>query len=541
MIRKSLLFFLGLFSTVVNAFFSVYIALILKRIVDTSSSGNTEDLFISIRIAVFYIILSTFISYLSTLIQNTIIKSNMTRIKKDVFNNTMYSEKNELDSASVISLLNNEMNLLENDYYRNIFSIIYSISTAVIALGYMLYLSVWLTIVVIVSSLLPILVAAATGKIFSKTRLIYTNSLVDYVRSIKEYILGIETIKSFRIVDNVIGKYDITNKNVEEKRFRFNNLTAIMGSVNGMLGSLVFISIMSVGTYLVIIGQVTLGTMIAAVQLTNNLASPIMKVSNNVNKLNSLKGVVSKIKSIINSNDKLKYTEEQEKSTSVVFNENISLKELNFTYKNNKIFDNVNYVFRKGKKYLLVGDSGCGKSTLLKLILRALKPTKGEILVDNTNINVFDNESISRIMSMIHQDIFLFNTSLYENIALFSDYEDAEIKVALKKVKLEKYIDNLKIEIKEGGANLSGGEKQRIAIARSILRHTPILLIDEMTSSLDPKTATEVEKMILDLRETTCIMVSHRVSSELLAKVDVVLRIVDKKIVVVPKDSFVAG
>lgn len=536
MIKKGSLFILSIIFTILNAFFTVYIAIILKKIVDSSVTGDVSVLINTIKLAIAYLILTTIIGFLSNIMQNKLIKNNLTRLKRNIFKIVILDESQKHESSKIISLLNNDINLLENDYYRNIFKTTLSISTAVIALVYMLYLSVWLTIAVIISSLIPILVASKTGKAISKSRLNYTNALVNQVRSIKEYILGIHTIKSFNIVDDVLNNYNASNNSVEEKRYKFNNITVAISSLNSMLSTLVFIVIMSVGTYLVIIGQVTLGTMIASIQLTNNLASPIMSVANNINKFNSVKGIIKKVK-LYNNSNKDKSLEPSTLTTSITFNKSINVKGLQFSYNNNVLFDNLNLEFKKGKKYLLIGESGCGKSTLLKLLMKAVHANKGEIRVDNIDMKSLNYKSVSKIMAMIHQDIFLFSTSLYDNITLFKKYEDKEVQSALQDAQLYKYMDKWDMIIEEGGSNLSGGEKQRIAIARAILRKTPVLLIDEMTSSLDPETAKEVEKTILNLKNTTCIMVTHKVNLDLLDMVDEILKIENGKLIKLSKEQ----
>nr|WP_276537048.1 ABC transporter ATP-binding protein [Anaerosalibacter massiliensis] len=262
----------------------------------------------------------------------------------------------------------------------------------------------------------------------------------------------------------------------------------------------------------------------------NNIKFPIITISSKFNILKGSKPIIDKIEKILNSeksSDKL--IEKNE------FNDNIFFKNVSFSYKDDrKILRNVSFTIKKNKKYAIIGPSGSGKSTILKLLLGYFDNFDGEIFIDDINMKLISKEYIYRLISVIQQDIYMFDSSIEENIKLFGEYSNEELKRAIKLSGLEPLIDKLNGEIKtkvgENGSNLSGGEKQRVSIARSIIKNTPIMILDEATSSLDKQTALNIENSILSLKNTTCIVVTHKLNENILKKYDEIIFIKEGEI-----------
>ncbi|MCC8066526.1 MAG: ABC transporter ATP-binding protein/permease [Clostridiales bacterium] len=204
--------------------------------------------------------------------------------------------------------------------------------------------------------------------------------------------------------------------------------------------------------------------------------------------------------------------------------ESITVEHLNFSYGSHCVLRDLSLEFQKGGKYAVTGPSGCGKSTLLKLLIGWLPDIQGAIRMDGQAIRDYTPEQLQRQMSYIEQDVFLFNTSIRENITLGEDFSDAQLHAALQNSALENDLlhlpDGLDTIVGEEGANLSGGQKQRVAIARALIHDRSILLVDEGTSALDKTNADLVEKSLLANPELTLILVSHHLSEERKAQFD---------------------
>ena len=194
------------------------------------------------------------------------------------------------------------------------------------------------------------------------------------------------------------------------------------------------------------------------------------------------------------------------------------MESLDFSYGDKPVLKNADFRFERGGKYALTGPSGCGKSTLLKLLLGWLPEYSGTICFDGRNAKDFTTEELQHQMSYIEQDVFLFNTTIRDNITLGEDFTEKQIDRAVRASALAGDLANMPLgldtPVGEDGSNLSGGQKQRVAIARALIHNRSILLVDEGTSALDQKNADIVEESLLGNPDLTLILVSHHLTPE---------------------------
>ena len=199
-------------------------------------------------------------------------------------------------------------------------------------------------------------------------------------------------------------------------------------------------------------------------------------------------------------------------------NFDVELKNVEFSYEDKKIIDKVSFTAPQGMVTAIVGESGCGKTTILRLISRLYDYDEGEILIGNQDIKQVSTESLYKNISIVFQDVKLFNTSIMENIRIGrKDATDEEVIAAAKLANCD-FIENLKggfeAEIGENGEQLSGGERQRLSIARAFLKDSPILILDEIASSLDVDNERKIQKSLNKLiKNKTVIIISHRMKS----------------------------
>ena len=196
----------------------------------------------------------------------------------------------------------------------------------------------------------------------------------------------------------------------------------------------------------------------------------------------------------------------------------IAVENLTFRYGEKPVLHGMTFRFEKGGKYALTGPSGCGKSTLLKLLLGWLPDYEGTITFDGQNAKDYTPEQLQKQMSYIEQDVFLFNTTIRENITLGEDFTEEQMQKALQDSALAGDLAHMPLgldtPVGEEGSALSGGQKQRVAIARALIHDRSILLVDEGTSALDQKNADIVEKSLLSNPDLTLILVSHHLTEE---------------------------
>ena len=255
----------------------------------------------------------------------------------------------------------------------------------------------------------------------------------------------------------------------------------------------------------------------------NYIVNPILSFSAIINKIKAIKPINEKLEAIIE--------ESNGEDSGIVkdsFDKSIEINNLSFSYnEERKILKGVDLSINKGEKVAIVGRSGSGKSTLLRLLLRYYNDYNGEILIDGIDSKDIKLSSIYDMMSIIQQNVFMFDDSIESNIALYGDYSDEEIDKAILESGLKELIENLpngkNTSVGENGSNLSGGEKQRVSIARALIKNTPIILLDEATASLDAETSFEIENSLLDINGLTSLVVTHKLNPELLKKYDKII------------------
>lgn len=198
---------------------------------------------------------------------------------------------------------------------------------------------------------------------------------------------------------------------------------------------------------------------------------------------------------------------------------------------NEPVLQNFNLTIKRGEKILLIGKSGSGKSTIFSLPYKKFTDYTGDITVDGIDIRKIPDADYFNLVSVVHQAPFIFDDSIKNNITLFSKVSDARISDAIEKAQLKTFFEQLPkgmdTRLGENTSKISGGEKQRIALARTFIKNTPIILYDEATSALDNRTNEKCEEAILGT-EQTCIIISHHVTENLKAKVDRIVILDDK-------------
>ncbi len=266
------------------------------------------------------------------------------------------------------------------------------------------------------------------------------------------------------------------------------------------------------------------------VQVSSNLANPLVSIFTNVPKMRSVQPIAEKLKKI--SNDSALPSKREDSAT---YQQQICANDLSFSYDGQKeVLTQVNCVIEKGKKYVIIGKSGCGKSTLIKLLTGYYSAYKGEILYDNKELHMLEKDSVAQLSSTIHQNIYMFDESIYDNICLHENYPEESIEKVIEESGLTEFLselpDGLQHRVGENGSNLSGGQKQRIAVARALIRKKPILILDEGTSAIDMQTAYDIENRLLAMKDLTLITITHHLEKNLLTKYDEILYMENRRI-----------
>ena len=447
-----------------------------------------------------------------------------------IFNNLIKQDIESFynnDVGDKISILTNDINTIETEYFRTFLNLVKSGFLFLFAFGTIFYVSYQMTIALMILSIISFVFGNIPMKNLKTFKEKFSNSQSEYTARTSEYFNGYETIKVFGLEKFISKVFYNNSKNVYDRGLAYQKRYSLVTMISYFFGGFTFLGGFVCGGYLAYKGFITLGQMIVCVQLTNHIVNPLMFAIESYGKFKSVDKILNKIENTLISEENVETTEIKD------FNNKISLNDVSFKYDDKKVLENINFDFEKGKKYALVGLSGSGKSTLMKLISKRIKANEGKIYIDGTDLDEISRNSIINLISTINQNVFLFKGSIYDNITLFSrDYSEEKVKDVILKAELGKYLDRLydKELISENANNLSGGEKQRISIARSLIKDTKIILADEILSSLDNEIAFSIEKGLLELENITLISVTHRLIKENLKQYDKILVLKDGKI-----------
>ena len=425
----------------------------------------------------------------------------------------------EIGSGQFLSKLSNDLKSIEENYFDFYITLIDIGISFFGAIVLMLWYSPVLTMVAIALSILPLLASIPASKEITKTEKNLSKKNAEFMEFMRDTLSGFSVIKSFQAESELENRFHEENVKIEKAKFlrRFAeeniNLLSTAASVVMRLGVFLFGAWLSLSN-----SHVTPGIVLVFLQLLTFIITPIEKIP-------SLFANRKAARSLIAQTAELLYEkpDEQEKLEINTLRSAIEVQNLSFSYENTeKALQAVSLTFHAGKKYAIVGASGSGKSTLFKLLTKYSNEYNGKILFDGIDLRNITYSSLSRIISVVQQNVFVFHDSIYNNICLYKSIPEEKIDYVIQKSGLSSLIQQKGKDFSCGanGNKLSGGEKQRISIARALLRNTSILLMDEASSALDEKTADEIMHSILDMPGTTSLVITHRLNSTLLKKYD---------------------
>lgn len=436
-----------------------------------------------------------------------------------------FSQEN---TGRYLSALTNDTNSIEENYLNQSFLMVSQVLLFFGSLGMMLWYSWKLALATILLSLIPIAVTLATGGKLAAREKKVSEENESYVSMLKDLLSGFSVIKSFKAEDQVRSRFAQANAWLEHIKARRRWLYFLISAMSTCLSFLVQFGIFLFGAYLAIRGEITPGTVLIMVNLCGLLLSPIQTVPQYWAARKAALALMDKLAELTAQN-------QQESGVSIpaTLSQAITLDHVSFGYEPDQpILQDLTAQFQAGKTYAIVGGSGSGKSTLLHLLMGASGAYTGSIAIDGTELRDVDAHSLYDLMSLMGQDVFLFDDTIRNNLTMFRSFPEEEVADAVKRSGLSQLIQNRGEDYRcgENGVNLSGGEGQRISIARCLLRRTPVLLLDEATAALDNATAAAVTQSILDLTGTTRIVVTHRLEPQLMVQYDEILVLRDGRI-----------
>ena len=459
-----------------------------------------------------------FALFFSTLIRNGVIMN----LKKSIYNKIIilplkYFSKNK--KGDLISRMTSDVSEVQNSFLSIIEIFIRDPLTIFFTLGAMFIISFKLTIFVILFIPLSGFIISFIGKSLKRKSLLVQKEQAELTSITEETINGIKIIKSFLAESFFKSKFNHTNIRFLNFSNKLINRQNIAAPLSEFLGILVIGVLLWYGGKLVLIEmELKPAAFITYMGLAYGVLTPAKSISKAFYSLKKGNAAAERVFEIIDMTSE--YYNDLNKNKLKSFNECIEFKNVSFKYDKSSVLKNISLKINKGEMIAIVGASGSGKSTLVNLIPRFYDQISGKITIDGIDISNLSRLNIRSLIGIVSQESILFNSSIKENIVLGNSDSGSNDKllnslsIANANEFINEFQENINYNVGDNGSNLSGGQKQRIAIARAVYSSSPILILDEATSSLDSKSEKLVQNAIDKLMiNKTSIVIAHRLST----------------------------
>lgn len=426
------------------------------------------------------------------------------------------------NTALYLSALSNDAATIEKSWLETQFDLILNAVSFAGALAMMLAYSPAMTLISCAFFLLPAGAALAAGGRAERAEARVSERSSAFVAALKDCLSGFSVMKSFKAEAAICGLFAGSCGEMERAKCEKRRLMTVIGTLAGAAGVTAQLGTFLAGAWLALSGRgITPGVLIVFIDLTASIINPIRQLPEQLAARRAAAALIDRLAAALGENVR-------DEGGGLVgrLERGIELEGLSFSYgPGGEALSGLDFRFEAGRSYAVVGASGSGKSTLLALLMAGHGGYSGQIRYDGRELRSLSAASVYDAVSIIQQDVFIFNASIRDNVTMFLDFSDEEVERALRLSGLSELIAGRGADYLcgENGAGLSGGEKQRVSIARSLLKRSQVLLVDEATAALDPAAAFQVSSAILGLEGMTRIVVTHDLEPGLLGRYDCIL------------------
>ena len=489
------------------------------QVVGFAGDDNQKAILFVVFIVIFLFFLKNVFNYFA-LFFSTIIRNGVIRIiRKQIFESLIvlpmsFFSKNK--KGDVISRITSDVIEVQNSYLSIIEIFIRDPLSIIFTITAMFIISSELTLFVIVFIPFSGFIISYIGKTLRRRSLIVQKEQGELTSITEETLNGISVIKAF------VSETFFTNKFLDSnsKFFKYSNSLVNRQNIAAPLSE--FLGILVIGVLLWYGGKLVLIDMdlkpaafITYMGLSYGVLTPAKSISKALYALKKGNAAAERVYELIDSENEFG---SQKIKNIKSFKRIIEMKNVSFCYGEIEVLKNISLNIKKGETLAIVGASGSGKSTLANLLPRFYDYNSGEVLIDGNELKSISKKSIRSLIGIVGQESILFNGSIKDNIVLGKQIDDDDVYDALKTANaldfINEFNDKIDHKIADNGVNLSGGQKQRIAIARAIISKSPILILDEATSSLDSKSEKLVQDALIKLMDNkTSIVIAHRLST----------------------------
>lgn len=517
------IFCLAVFAALAAGSLNLILSWIIQQLMDTAAGKSGALSFRTLLlISAGFVLLCAGLSLLNYASQPRFLERAMRQYKdfafKKLIGKSISSFRDE-SAAGYLSALTNDAASIETNYLAQMLAMITKAVTFIGALLLMCRYSLLMTAIAAGLTVLPMIASLLTGNRLQTVESRVSERNGEFTAALSDCLAGFTVVKSFRAEREIFRLFAQSNKALEHEKFTGRRIKTLVGMIGAVTGIFAQLGVFIAGVYLSMKdGSMTPGAVVLFVNLMNFIISPIAELPGLLACRKAALGLVDKLAAALERSSSREGSE-----TLSRLEHGIRLENVSFAYEPGKtVLHGINAEFEAGKAYALVGGSGSGKSTLLNLLMAAETNYSGHIFADGIELSDISTESLYGTMAAIQQNVFVFNASIKDNVSMFRDFPKTEMDEAIARAHLGALIRERGEDYLcgENGSGLSGGEKQRISIARSLLKKSSVLLADEVTAALDAQTAHRVSSDILDLQGITRIVVTHTLEESLLRRYD---------------------
>lgn len=517
------IFCLAVFAALAAGSLNLILSWIIQQLMDTAAGESGALSFRTLLlISAGFVLLCAGLSLLNYASQPRFLERAMRQYKdfafKKLIGKSISSFRDE-SAAGYLSALTNDAASIETNYLAQMLAMITKAVTFVGALLLMCRYSLLMTAIAEGLTVLPLIASLLTGSRLQAVESRVSERNGEFTAALSDCLAGFTVVKNFKAEREIFRLFAQSNKALEHEKFTGRRIKMLVGMIGAVTGIFAQLGVFIAGVYLSMKGgSMTPGAVVLFVNLMNFIISPIAELPGLLACRKAALGLVDKLAAALERSSSREGSETLNRLEHGIRLENVS-----FAYEPGKtVLHGINAEFEAGRAYALVGGSGSGKSTLLNLLMAAETNYSGHILADGIELSDISTESLYGTMAAIQQNVFVFNASIKDNVSMFRDFPKTEMDEAIARAHLGALIRERGEDYLcgENGSGLSGGEKQRISIARSLLKKSSVLLADEVTAALDAQTAYRVSSDILDLQGITRIVVTHTLEESLLRRYD---------------------
>lgn len=517
------IFCLAVFAALAAGSLNLILSWIIQQLMDTAAGESGALSFRTLLlISAGFVLLCAGLSLLNYASQPRFLERAMRQYKdfafKKLIGKSISSFRDE-SAAGYLSALTNDAASVETNYLAQMLAMITKAVTFIGALLLMCRYSLLMTAIAAGLTVLPMIASLLTGNRLQTVESRVSERNGEFTAALSDCLAGFTVVKNFRAEREIFRLFAQSNKALEHEKFMGRRIKTLVGMIGAVTGIFAQLGVFIAGVYLSMKGgSMTPGAVVLFVNLMNFIISPIAELPGLLACRKAALGLVDKLAAALERSSSREGSETLNRLENGIRLENVS-----FAYEPGKtVLHGINAEFEAGRAYALVGGSGSGKSTLLNLLMAAETNYSGHILADGIELSDISTESLYGTMAAIQQNVFVFNASIKDNVSMFRDFPKTEMDEAIARAHLGALIRERGEDYLcgENGSGLSGGEKQRISIARSLLKKSSVLLADEVTAALDAQTAHRVSSDILDLQGITRIVVTHTLEESLLRRYD---------------------